>query len=119
MLLVDDILFAPVRGIFWIFREIDKIAHEELAGEAKSVTEQLRVLYMQLETGRITEAEFETGEKLLLDRLEAIENRLVDEGETEASNEEEAGESDRDETEESGEDETEESGEAGRMPDET
>ena len=56
MLLVDDILLFPVRSILWIFREIGKIAQEELAGESKSITEQLRILYMQLETGRITEA---------------------------------------------------------------
>ena len=30
MLLVDDILFFPVTSILWIFREISKIAHEEL-----------------------------------------------------------------------------------------
>ena len=38
-------------------------------------------LYMQLETGRITEPQFEIEEKLLLDRLDAIESRLEDEEE--------------------------------------
>jgi hypothetical protein len=42
MLLVDDILFFPVRSIMWIFREISEIAQKELDGEAKSITEQLR-----------------------------------------------------------------------------
>jgi hypothetical protein len=78
MLLVDDILLFPVRGILWIFKEIGGIAQEELAGEATAITEQLRILYMQLETGRITEAEFEAGEKVLLDRLEAIESRMAE-----------------------------------------
>jgi hypothetical protein len=59
---------------------------------------------MQLETGRITEAEFDAGEKVLLDRLDAIESRMKDEGETD----------DEDETEELDEDETEESGVVGR-----
>jgi hypothetical protein len=103
MLLVDDILLSPFHSILWVFREISKIAQEELAGEAKSITEQLRMLYMQLETGRITEAEFEAGEKRLLDRLDAIESRMTDE----------------DDTEESEEDETEESEESGQKPDET
>jgi hypothetical protein len=75
MLLVDDILCAPVSGILWIFREINKIAQEELAGESQSITEQLRLLYMQLETGRITEQQFDAEEKLLLDRLDAIDSR--------------------------------------------
>ena len=79
MLLVDDILFFPVTGILWIFREVGKIAHNELAGEAQSITEQLRLLYMRLETGQITETEFDAEEKLLLDRLDAISSRLKDE----------------------------------------
>ena len=83
MLLVDDILFFPVSSILWIFREIGKIAHEELAGEAQSITEQLRLLYMQLETGRITEQQFDAEEKLLLDRLDAIDSRLKGEEEPE------------------------------------
>jgi hypothetical protein len=85
MLLVDDILLFPVHGILWIFREIGKVAQEELAGEAQSITEQLRMLYMQLETGRISEPQFEAEEKLLLDRLDAIESRRHDEDETEES----------------------------------
>ena len=104
MLLVDDILLFPVHSIMWVFREIGEIAQKELDGEATSITEQLRVLYMQLETGRITEAEFDAGEKVLLDRLDAIESRMKDEGETD----------DEDETEELDEDETEESGVVGR-----
>ena len=83
MLLVDDILFFPVSSILWIFREISKIAYEDLAGEAQSITEQLRLLYMQLETGRINEEQFDAEEKLLLDRLDAIDSRLEDEGEFE------------------------------------
>ena len=83
MLLVDDILFAPVSSILWIFREISKIAQEELAGESQSITEQLRLLYMQLETGRITEQQFDAEEKLLLDRLDAIDSRLNGEEEPE------------------------------------
>jgi len=114
MLLVDDILCAPVRSILWIFREIRDIAQKELDGEAKSITEQLRTLYMQLETGRITEAEFESGEKRLLDRLDQIESRIAAEnGEPEESDEGE----EPDEDEESDEDETENANDAGREPD--
>ena len=85
MLLIDDILFFPATSILWIFREIDKIAHEELDGQGQLINEQLRLLYMQLETGRITEQQFDAEEKLLLDRLDAIDRRLEDEGEIEES----------------------------------
>ena len=73
MLLVDDILFFPARSILWIFREIHDAAQKEMTGEEESITEQLRLLYMQLETSRISEPEFDAEEKTLLDRLELIE----------------------------------------------
>ncbi len=75
MLLVDDLLFFPVRSILWIFREIHNQASEEIANEPESISQQLRNLYMQLETSAITEEEFESHEKTLLDRLDEIEAR--------------------------------------------
>jgi Gas vesicle protein G len=73
VLLVDDILFFPVHGILWILREIHKTAEEEWGNQAESITQQLRSLYMQLETGGITEEIFDAQEKILLDRLDEIE----------------------------------------------
>lgn len=73
MLLVDDILFSPIKGINWIFRKIHELAEEELVGEADRLRESLTELYMQLETGQITEEEFEQQEALLLDRLDALD----------------------------------------------
>ena len=75
MLLIDDILLSPFRGILWIFREIHNTAREELDNEPESIAQQLRNLYMQLETNAISEQEFEQHEKALLDRLEEIEAR--------------------------------------------
>jgi hypothetical protein len=75
MFLVDNLLMAPARGLLWIFEEIHNAAEEELANESESITEQLRNLYLQLETDAITEQEFDTGEKILLDRLDVIEAR--------------------------------------------
>ena len=74
MLLVDDILLAPVQGILWIFREIHNTAMEEARNESESITQQLRSLYMQLETGKLTELEFDEQEKQLVDRLDQIES---------------------------------------------
>ena len=75
MFLVDDILMAPFKGIFWIFKEINRAAEEEQANEAEAITTKLSDLYMMLETGQMTEAEFDTAEKALLDRLDAIKER--------------------------------------------
>ena len=73
MLLVDDLLFSPVKGILWIFREIHNAAQEEVANEPESISQQLRNLYMQLETSAISEQQFDAQEKVLLDRLDEIE----------------------------------------------
>jgi len=73
MLILDDLLFFPVRGILWTFREICTAAQEEVANEADAITAELSDLYMMLETGKITEAEFDQREKELLDRLEEVQ----------------------------------------------
>ena len=72
MLLVDDILLFPARGILWVFRTVSQAAEEELASEANSLKAELRDLYMMLETGTISEDEYDIREKALLDRLETV-----------------------------------------------
>ncbi len=73
MLLVDDLLLAPAKGILWIFQEIHNAAREEMANEPEEISQQLRNLYMQLETSAISEQQFDQREKVLLDRLDEIE----------------------------------------------
>jgi len=70
VLLVDDVLLFPVTGILFAFRKIHEAAQEAVAGEAESLRRQLSELYMRLETGQITETEFDAREKELLDRLD-------------------------------------------------
>ena len=87
MLIVDDILLFPVKSILWIFNELHNTARQELANEADAITGELSELYMMLETGRITEAEFDQREKELLDRLEKLETHgaRIDDAEPETS----------------------------------
>ncbi len=80
-MIVDDLLLAPIHGLLWIFGKIHEAAEEEIAGEADVITAELQELYMMLETGRITEAEFDARERPLLDRLEAIRQRGSEEEE--------------------------------------
>jgi hypothetical protein len=75
MLVIDDILFFPIKGILWIFRELHRATQEELASEGEAITAKLGELYMMLETGRLSEVEFQTREKELLDRLDEIQGR--------------------------------------------
>ncbi|MDO8142527.1 MAG: gas vesicle protein GvpG [Candidatus Brocadiales bacterium] len=72
MLLIDDILLSPVKGLFYIFKQIHKAAEEEFLDE-ENITAELSELYMMLETGKITEEEFDQKESELLNRLEQIE----------------------------------------------
>lgn len=107
MLLVDDLLLAPFTSLLWVFKELHQAVQQEVAGEADAVTRALSELYMQLETGVITEEEFATQEARLLDRLETIQHREEgDEGETDD-------ESDEDDGEEEGDDPEEQDGDAG------
>ena len=53
-------------------------AQEEIENEADSITNELSDLYMMLETGKITESEFDAREKELLDRLDEIQGEETD-----------------------------------------
>ena len=70
--LVDDILLFPVKGPIWIGKKIKEIATEEVLDE-QGTRQELRELYMLLETGLISEEEFEEREAQLVERLEEIE----------------------------------------------
>lgn len=83
MLIVDDILLSPFRGIIWIFRKIHEAAQEEIESRGERITTELRELYMQLEMGKISEEEFDAREKVLLDLLDEIEQSRKDQAEEE------------------------------------
>lgn len=70
--LIDDILLAPLKGVVWIAKQIEEQVEKELMDDEK-VKHDLTELYMMLETGRITEEEFERKEEELVERLEEIE----------------------------------------------
>jgi len=72
VLLIDDLLLSPGRGLLFVFKQIAKTAQEQLLDD-EAIRQELQELYMRLETGRIEEQEFEQREGLLIRRLEAIE----------------------------------------------
>lgn len=75
MFLIDDLILAPIHGVFWVAREVHQAAQEGLAEEGHTITRELGDLYMMLETGKITAAEFDAQEKKLLDRLDRLPKR--------------------------------------------
>ncbi len=83
MLLVDDILGAPIKGILWVFKEIHKAASEAQRERRDQIMAELSALYVSLEQGDITEDIFDDREQALLDELDALDAR------TEAGDEDE------------------------------
>ena len=78
MFIIDDLLMAPMNGVLWIFKEIHEAAEQERANEADNITAELQKLYRSLESGDISEEEFESRESVLLDRLDSIEGIETD-----------------------------------------
>jgi hypothetical protein len=71
MFLIDDILFAPLKGIIWIGKKINDVAQTELSDEGR-VKEELMRLQLQFEMDEISEDEYNKREKKLLERFDAI-----------------------------------------------
>jgi hypothetical protein len=86
MLIVDDILMFPFKGLLWVFEEIYEAAEQDMRGQAEEITLELQRLYVLLEQSHITEEEFDRRESDLLDRLDQIREggSLVDEDECES-----------------------------------
>lgn len=77
MLIVDDILCAPISGILWIVRQVHEAVRQELATRTEAITAELMDLHRLLEAGQITSKAFDAREEELLDRLEEIEECRV------------------------------------------
>jgi hypothetical protein len=71
MLVVDDLLFLPVKGLIGLFRKIADTVDEELTDEGR-VKDDLLKYNMLYETDQITLPEYEKQEKRLMRRLEEI-----------------------------------------------
>lgn len=72
MFLIDDIILFPIKGIYHLARQVKEQAEEEFFDEA-GTKHSLNELYMMLETGNITEEEFERREEELVTHLERMQ----------------------------------------------
>ncbi len=75
MIILDKLLFSPVLAAVWAARQVHHAIRQEQAAEPERFTADLGELYMMLETGRLSEAQFNAREKELLDRLDLVEGR--------------------------------------------
>lgn len=75
MLIVDDLLAAPIKGLIWVFEEIHKSASAEQHARRDEIMAALSALYRALEQGDITDDDFDARELALLDELDALDAR--------------------------------------------
>ena len=76
MFLLDGIFTWPITGLHWVVKELQQAAREERTAEAEAIRAELREMYLQLESGAITEELFDEKEGPLLDRLESVEETM-------------------------------------------
>lgn len=72
MFILDTVLLAPLHMTVWAARQVQRAIEQEREQEPELISAQLSELYMQLDTGRITEEEFAAREKELLDRFDQL-----------------------------------------------
>ncbi|VFQ43064.1 gas vesicle protein GvpG [Desulfoluna butyratoxydans] len=81
VLILDDILLAPVKMTVWVAGKLRDTALQEMTDEA-GIHEELLHLQMQFEMEEIDEAEFDRKEQALMDRLDRARRlkKEMDEG---------------------------------------
>jgi len=72
MLLIDDILLAPLKGIIFLGKKIDDLVQKELSDTGR-IKERLMELQLKFEMDEITMEEYDRRETELLDIIERIQ----------------------------------------------
>lgn len=76
MLIIDDILLAPFKGLWFIFKKIHEQVREELEDTPEKLQRELLENQMLLETEKITEEEYQKKEKNILERLNVLKKSI-------------------------------------------
>lgn len=84
MFLIDDLLAAPMRGLMFVLEKINGAVQNEIVAEERSIMADLSDLHRALETGTITEAEFDAREQALLGRLDRLHSEREGDAENDA-----------------------------------
>jgi hypothetical protein len=74
MFLLDDILLAPAKGLYSVFKVIADRVDEEMYNPEK-IQEELMQLQLKFEMDEISEEEYDQLEEQLLERLEESSER--------------------------------------------
>ncbi len=106
--MIGSLFTWPFSGLLWVVKELEQAAREDRAAEGEQIREDLRLLYLQIENGEISEDDFAVREGALLDRLEELEASEAEEEEEEEDDDDEDGDELEDEEEDEDADEGEE-----------
>jgi hypothetical protein len=80
MFILDTLLLSPIYATVWAARHIHSAIQQERAAEPAEITAELSELYMRLDAGQISEQEFDSREKELLDRLDQLQGQEIEPG---------------------------------------
>lgn len=72
MLLIDDILLAPLKGIIFLGKKIDELVQKEISDEGR-IKERLMELQLKFEMDEMTVEEYDRRESELLEMIERIQ----------------------------------------------
>ena len=70
-LIIDDILFSPLKFTLWLGNKLSEAAYQEMTDESK-IHEGLLHLQMRYEMEEISQEEYEKEENRLMEELETI-----------------------------------------------
>jgi hypothetical protein len=76
MFLLDDILFAPVKGLAAVCRKVQDAARQDLENQEKECMTTLGELHRRLEMAEIDEQEFDLQENRILEHMESLARTL-------------------------------------------
>jgi hypothetical protein len=71
MLIIDDILLSPLKGLVFLGKKIQELVNEEMSDEGR-IKEMLMELQLKFEMDEIDEEEYDKREEELLKILEKI-----------------------------------------------
>jgi hypothetical protein len=72
MFILDDILLSPMKGMVALCRKVEEAARQELENREKNTMSALGELHRRLETGQISEADFDVEETRLIEQMEEL-----------------------------------------------
>jgi hypothetical protein len=70
--MLGSLLLSPITGLTFIMREIANAVDEAREADRRAIMAELQELHRRIESGDIAEADFDTQEAALLDRLDAM-----------------------------------------------